>query len=505
MTTDYAISIERVRKSFGGVHALRDVSLHVRKGTIHALVGENGAGKSTLMKILAGIHTRDAGTIRIDGCDVDFHTPRDSQRAAIGIVHQELALAPDLTVAENLYLDNLSRGSLAINWTRLNADAGAAIRAFGFDIDPKTPVSELGIARRQIIEIARTLARDVRILILDEPTAVLAGPEIEILFTSLKRLRQKGVSIIYISHRLQEIFRIADEITVVKDGRTVATLDPAACTEDDIITKMVGRKLSALFPPKKTPPAAPPGEPPLLEINNLSRHRVLRDIHMRLRAGEIVGLAGLVGSGRTELARCLFGIDRADTGSIAKNGVPIRLHHSASRAMLHGIGLVPEDRKGQGGLLELPIATNLTLASLSKITRFGLINHRAEARRAHAARERLRIRLGSIHDPLSSLSGGNQQKVILGKWLDADCDLLILDEPTRGVDVGAKAEIFNLIAELSARRIGVLMISSELVEIVGLCHRAYVMCEGTITGELASDEITEEAIMRLALPKRAAA
>ncbi|AHF92021.1 lantibiotic ABC transporter permease [Opitutaceae bacterium TAV5] len=505
MSTDYAISIEHVRKSFGGVHALRDVSLHVRKGTIHALVGENGAGKSTLMKILAGIHTRDGGIIRIDGRDVDFRSPRDSQREAIGIVHQELALAPDLTVAENLYLDNLSRGSLSINWRKLNESAAAAIRAFGFDIDPKTPVSELGIAQRQIIEIAKILARDVRILILDEPSAVLADPEIDVLFASLRRLREQGVSIIYISHRLQEIFRIADEITVIKDGQTVTTLDPAACTEDDIITNMVGRKLSALFPPKTPPPPSAPGEHPLLEIKNLSRHRVLRDIHLRLRAGEIVGLAGLVGSGRTELARCLFGIDRADTGTIAKNGAPLRLPRSASHAMRSGIGLVPEDRKGQGGLLELPIATNATLASLRKVTRFGLINHRAENRQTQAARERLHMRLGSIHDPLSSLSGGNQQKVILGKWLDADCDLLILDEPTRGVDVGAKAEIFNLITELSARRLGVLMISSELVEIVGLCHRAYVMCEGTITGELAGDEITEEAIMRLALPKRAAA
>jgi ribose transport system ATP-binding protein len=496
--SDLAIHIRHVRKSFGGVHALKNVNLSVRHGTIHALVGENGAGKSTLMKILSGIHARDHGSIEIDGEEVAFHSPRDSRRKGIAIVHQELELATDLSVAENIFLDNLGGGSPYVSWEKVNRRAEAVLRAFGFEIAPTTLVADLGIAHRQIIEIVKALTQSVRILILDEPTAVLATSEIKVLFANLKRLRSEGVAIIYISHRLQEVFQIADDITVLKDGETVATLDPAACTENDIITRMVGRPLSSLFPPK---PDLDPEAKILLEVNGLCRHRVLRNVTLRVRAGEIVGLAGLVGSGRTEVARCLFGLDRMDAGTVRRAGVPcpIRSPHAAMRL---GIGLVPEDRQAQGGLLELPIATNVTFADLGSVSRFGIINHASENQRAETARAQLQIKLGSIANPLSSLSGGNQQKVILSKWLSAGSDVLILDEPTRGIDVGTKAEIFSAIHAMAARGLAVLLISSELMEIVGLCHHVYVMCEGTVAGELAADEITEEAVMRLAIPRR---
>lgn len=496
---NFAVLVQGVKKSFGGVHALKDVDLAVRAGTIHAVVGENGAGKSTLMNVLAGIHQHDSGKIEIDGVEVNFKSPAESIAAGVAIIHQELALAADLSVAENMFLGDLGLGSPLVPWGVLNKRADDALKKFGFNIAPTILCGSLSVAYQQVIEIAKCLAvHKSRILILDEPTAVLADPEIDVLFDNLRALRNDGVTIIYISHRLEEIFRIADNITVLKDGRTVTDLDPKVCSEADIISNMVGRPLQALFPLKTTVSGE---ERILLQTNHLTRNGVIRDINIKLRRGEIVGLAGLVGSGRSEVARAIFGIDSIDHGTIEKNGLPITVRRP-SDAIANGIALVPEDRKRQGGILQLPISANITMANRRNSSRFGVLSHCAELSISQKLREKLKIKLGDIFDSMSSLSGGNQQKVVLAKWLNTVCDVLILDEPTRGVDVGAKAEIYAIIADLAKKGFAILVISSELIEIVGLCNRVYVMSDGEISGVLEGEEIVEKNIMHLAILKR---
>ncbi|NDL63876.1 sugar ABC transporter ATP-binding protein [Acerihabitans arboris] len=494
----YAVVIEKVKKSFGGVHALKSIDLKVRKGSIHAIVGENGAGKSTLMKILSGIYIKDSGTIHINGKEVHFTTPKQSRENNIGIIYQELALAPDLTVAENIFLGDLGFGGQLVNWKKMNQKAGRVLSNLGFHIPPTARLGTLSVAYQQMVEIAKSLARDVKILILDEPSAVLSNREIDILFSQLKLLKGQGVTILYISHRLDEIFAIADAITVIKDGETVTDLDPKTCTEDDIISSMVGRKFENLYPAKNIPQ-----DETVLEVYGMSTKSLLKDISLTAKKGEIVGLAGLVGSGRTEISRCLFGLDRMTAGRVVKNGREISIRHPAD-AMRQGIGLVPESRKEQGAILTRPIRENMTLSSLKRVChRFGIINYRSERTFSEQSRQRLAIKLGSIEDPISSLSGGNQQKVVIAKWLATECDLLILDEPTRGVDVGAKVEIYNVIHELAQKGYAIIVISSEMIEVISLSHRVYVMSEGSITKELQGDQITEENIMRFAIPKRA--
>lgn len=495
---EYAIVIDKVKKRFGGVHALRNVSLKVKHGDVHAIVGENGAGKSTLMKILSGIYIKDGGTLQINGEEVHFTNPGQSREHKIGIIYQELALAPDLTVAENIFLDDLTSGKKIINWKELNHKASKVLSRLGFDISPEEKVANLSVAYQQMVEIAKSLARDVKFLILDEPTAVLSEREISILFSQLKLLKGQGVTILYISHRLEEIFMIADAISVIKDGESMGDLDPKNCTEDDIIAAMVGRKFENLYPELNTPQTEE-----ILRVENLSTRSLLRDINLHVRKGEIIGLAGLVGAGRTEIARCLFGIDRMASGTIKKNGQPIVVHHPVD-AMNHGIGLVPESRKEQGAILAQSIRENISMSRLKDVCyRFGIISHRKDKKLAEEYRQKLKIKLGSVEDPLSSLSGGNQQKVVIAKWLNTDCDVLILDEPTRGVDVGAKVEIYNVIHELAKRGFAIILISSEMVEVIHLSHRVYVMSEGNITRELIGDDITEENIMKHAIPKRA--
>ncbi|SKA08414.1 sugar ABC transporter ATP-binding protein [Consotaella salsifontis] len=496
--TNYAIEIRGVEKNFGGIRALSNFNLKVEKGTVHAICGENGAGKSTLMKILSGIYIKDGGTVVVHGEEVNFTNPQQSRARGIGIVHQELALSPDLSVAENIFLDDLGQGGQTVNWKEINDKAGRLLTSFGFPIDPKKRVGDLSVAYQQMVEITKSLAKDVSILILDEPTAVLAGPEIEILFSNLRMLKAKGVTILYISHRLEEIFRIADAITVVKDGVTVTDLDPKTCTEKDVVTAMVGRELKSLYPPKDTKLGDVH-----FEIRHLTRRGVLDDINLTVRKGEIVGLAGLVGSGRTEIAECIFGIASYQKGEILKAGQPVRVSHPAD-AVRQGIGLVPEDRKRQGAVLAMGIDENMTMSKLSGVSKLGVIRHGQETSLAASLKDKLRIKLGRLTDPVSSLSGGNQQKVVLAKWLNVGCDFLVFDEPTRGVDVGAKSEIYNIIHGLAEEGCALLVISSELVELIGLCHRVYVMSEGHVTGELSGDQLTEPAIMSLAIPKRMA-
>lgn len=496
----YAIEIENVEKRFGGVHALKSINLKVRAGTIHALIGENGAGKSTLMKILSGIYSKDSGKIMIHGKEKHFTSPIHSKQNRIGIIYQELALSSDLSVAENIFLDNMADGKGVLNWKKLNQKASYVLYELGFHIDPRTRTGNLSVALQQMVEIAKSLAKDVNILILDEPSAVLSAKEVHTLFNQLRKLKQKGVTIIYISHRLEELMEIADEITVIKDGETVVTLNPAQCSEDDIITNMVGRKLASLYPEKNRSV-----DEIVLQMQGVYNKNLLSDINLTLHKGEIVGLAGLIGSGRTEVAHCLFGIDKMTAGNITVQGQSIVIKHPAN-AIANGIGLVPEDRKLQGTILSRPIRENITLSCLRKISHyFGVISPDREKQIAINTKEQLNIKLGSINNPLASLSGGNQQKVVIGKWLNTDCTILILDEPTRGVDIGAKIEIYNIIHQLVLKGYAILLISSEMVEVINLSHRVYVMNEGCIAKELTAEDITEQNIMRYAIPKRNAA
>ncbi len=485
------VEMTGISKVFGGTRALDDVSFSVREGEVHALLGENGAGKSTLMKILAGAHQATTGEIRIGGERVNVSSPHSSRALGIGIIYQELALAPDLTVAENIFLGELPP---LVNAGRLRARAAALLRDLGFAIDPGALVGSLPLAFQQAVEIAKAMSRRVRILILDEPTAVLAPPEVTRLLDVVRALSRRGVSVIYISHRLDEIFRIADQITVLKDGRTVGTYDATDMDEGRLIPLMVGREAAQLFPKV----ARTAGEE-RLRVENLSAAGLVKDVSFTLQAGEVLGIAGLIGSGRTELARALFGADRMEGGSVTLAGRRVTIR-TPRQGVAAGFGFVPEDRKGQGLVLELPIRQNVTFAILSRFTSaLGLLRRAAERTTVDAIARRTTIRARNLDLPVSSLSGGNQQKVVLAKWLDAGCKVILLDEPTRGVDVGARSEIYGLIELLAAAGLGVILISSDLIEVIGASDRVLVMSGGRISGCLARDELSEARIMQLAL------
>ncbi|WP_239479446.1 sugar ABC transporter ATP-binding protein [Lichenicola cladoniae] len=480
-----------ISKLFGGIRALDDVSFRVRPGEVHALLGENGAGKSTLMKILAGAHQATTGEIRIGGERVTIASPHVSRALGIGIIYQELALAPDLTVAENIFLGALPR---LVNARALRARARALLDDLGFAIDPGAIVGDLPLAFQQAVEIAKAMSRQVRILILDEPTAVLAPPEVERLLDVVKGLSRRGVSVVYISHRLDEIFRISDQITVLKDGRTVGTYPIADMDEHRLISLMVGREASQLFPKV----ARSKGEE-LLRVERLYASGLVRDVSFTLHAGEVLGVAGLIGSGRTELARAIFGADRLESGSVSVAGRKVTIR-SPRQGVAAGIGLVPEDRKGQGLVLALPIRQNVTFTMLPRFTnRLGMLRRGAERTAVDDIARRTTIRARNLDMPVSSLSGGNQQKVVLAKWLDAGCRIVILDEPTRGVDVGARAEIYQLIETMASSGLGVILISSDLLEVIGASDRLLVMSGGRISGALSREDYSEAKIMQLAL------
>jgi ribose transport system ATP-binding protein len=489
------VEIAGVSKSFRAVEALRDVSFNVRPGEVHALVGENGAGKSTLMNILAGVLRKDKGTIRVDGREVEIPDPRAGRQLGIGIIHQEMALIPDLTVAENIFIGRLSTRFGLVDWRELYRRAAELLARTGFpEIDPRAKVASLGSAYRQIVEIAKGLSENVRVLILDEPTAVLAPHEVESLFGALRKLREQGVGLVYISHRLDEIFRIADRITVLKDGAVVRTVLPSEVTQEDLISLMIGRTLSALFPPR----GHAIGEE-VLRVEGLTRGSKVRGVSLAVRAGEIVGIAGLVGSGRTELLRTIFGAEAKDAGTITVAGHALR-GGSPSQAVRSGIALVPEGRKEHGVILNLSIRQNITLPAIDRVSgALGIIRQHQEKSVVQALAGRLQIRARSIEADVADLSGGNQQKVVLAKWLGTDCKVLLLDEPTRGVDVGAKAELYHLITGLARDGLAILMVSSEMMEMIGLCDRVAVVSRGAIAGVLEGEGITEENIMRLAI------
>jgi len=486
------IALTGIDKRFGGIHAIEGIDFDVMSGEVHALVGENGAGKSTLMRVIGGGHQPDAGTIRVRGRELVLRNPHAALAEGIAVIHQETALAPDLSVAENVFLGTLP---CAIDWRALRARARELIGSLGFEIDPSALVGTLSAAQCQVIEIAKALGSgDLKLLVLDEPTAALAPSDAARLLEIVRALRGRGVGIVYISHRLEEVFAIADRITVLKDGKRVDTVKPADLTRDELIRKMVGRPLSVLFPERH----ATPGDV-VLDVNDLARGDAVRGVSFALRAGEVVGLGGLIGSGRTEVARLIFGADRPDAGTITLKGkrLSVRTPMAAVRA---GIGLVPEDRKGQGAVLSMPIRVNATLAALKSVSApGGFLAFGRE--RTYVARlmDTLRIKARSMDADVATLSGGNQQKVVLAKWFHADGDLIILDEPTRGVDVGAKVEIYTLINQLAERGKAVLVISSEHQELIGLCDRILVMGEGRIRGELLPADYSEEAILSLSL------
>lgn len=493
----YAIEARGVCKSFGGVHALKGINFAVRKQSIHCIVGENGAGKSTLMKIFSGVLRKDDGDIIMDGKRVAINSPKDSVDHGIGIIYQEFVLAPDMTVAENIFLDKLSAGGFFINWKKLNAKASEYVHRFGFNIGPKTLIRDLSVAYMQIIEITKALAKNAKILLLDEPTAVLSEPEIRILMNILRKLREEGTTIIYISHRLDEVFEIADDITIFKDGESIATDTIDKFTKSSVINLMTGRDMAELFPVRK----AHVGDV-ILEAKNIRQDNIVEDISMDVRSGEVVGLAGLVGSGRTEFARTVFGLDKLRAGELFIEGRKASIR-SPRDALRHGIGMVPENRKDQGLILDMSIAENMTMANLASVVRGGIFIHRKrENSVSDHFSQRLRIKMNKKQDKVSSLSGGNQQKVVLGKWLHSQCRVLILDEPTRGVDIGAKYDIYLIINELAAQGYAVIIISSELIEIIGMCDRAYVFNEGRVAGCLLGEQLTEPNIMRLAIPIR---
>jgi ribose transport system ATP-binding protein len=486
------VELSGIRKSFGGVRALQGVDFALRQGEVHALLGENGAGKSTLMRVLGGEYAPEAGTVNVRGIEQQFRGPMDALDKGIAIIHQEMALAADLTVAENIFLAEIPS---VISWRDLNRRAGELISSLGFSISPSATVSDLSLAHQQVVEIAKALSRNAGVMVFDEPTAVLSVQDAERLLGIIRTLRERGVGIIYISHRLDEVFRIADRITVMKDGASVKTVERKDVEIDDVIKMMVGRSLKALF-----------GEDverligkEVLRIEDLSDGTRIRGASLSVRAGEIVGLGGLVGAGRTELVRMIFGAEKARSGKIFLNGK--ELHISNPRqAVKAGIGLVPESRKEQGLVLDFPIRVNATMSKLAPLVNaFGFVRRSAETETVERLASRLRIKAGSLNDPASSLSGGNQQKVVLAKWFHADGDLLIFDEPTRGVDVGAKTEIYSLIKSLAAEGRAVLVISSEHIELFGLCDRILVMREGELTGSLAPEDYTEEKLLKLAM------
>ncbi|MDQ0271010.1 sugar ABC transporter ATP-binding protein [Cytobacillus purgationiresistens] len=490
MSSNYIIEMNHISKHFGGVKALKDVQLNVARGEIHALIGENGAGKSTLMKILAGAYTKDEGTILIDGKEATVSTPKAMIDMGVSVIYQEFMLAPDLTVAENIFIDKLSHSSLFINWKDLKKRAKNQLEKIGFGhIDPNTKVGTLSVAYQQIVEICKCLAKDSKVLVFDEPTAVLTHSETEKLLKLIKKLKDDGVTIVYISHRLEELFKISDKITVLKDGDYVSTVKTNEISKEQLVTMMVGREIEQLFPDRK----AVFGEE-MLQVNNLHTKDV-ENVSFHLRKGEVLGFSGLVGSGRTETMRAIFGVDRKQSGDVIYCGEKVSIKNPKAAIKL-GFGFLPEDRKKQGLLLEQSIRINTTLVSLKKN---GYINHANEKTFVQSLLAQIATKYGSTEDNVNSLSGGNQQKVALAKWLAIDCKLVILDEPTRGVDVGAKTEIYKIINRLAENGIGVIIISSEMSEIIGMCDRAIVMREGVVTGELSKNELTENNLIKLAM------
>ena len=486
------LQAQHVSKSFGGVHALRDVHFEIFPGEVHAILGENGAGKSTLIKIITGVHQPDAGELFLDGQPVRFANTRAAQAHGIAAIYQEPSLFPDLDIAENIMVGRQPTGRGGIDWKRMYQEASALLQRLGLALDPRTKARELSVAQQQVVEIARALSLDARIMIMDEPTSSLTQGEVAELFAIVRQLRAAGTAVVFISHRLEELFVLADRVTTLRDGAYVGTRALADVTTADLIRMMVGRTLDELFPKQ----AVEPGEI-ILEVEGLGVEGSFSDVSFQLRRGEIVGMAGLIGAGRTNVARALFGVEPATTGTIKLDGRVVSIA-SPDAAMALGIGYVPEDRKEHGLVLDMNIADNITLPILSDFAAMGWLDSRRELAVATAASKQLEVKMASVRQQVGQLSGGNQQKVVLAKWLQTKPRVLILDEPTRGIDVGTKAAVHALMSNLAAQGMAILMISSELPEVLGMSDRILVMREGRLTAELRRAEATQEKIMAAA-------
>lgn len=491
---DVILTMKGIDKSFPGVHALDHVDLEVRKGEVHALMGENGAGKSTLMKVLTGIYHKDAGTITYEGKEVEFTNPREAQDAGIVIVHQELNMMGHLTVAQNIFIGREYMNGKLIDDKKMNEEAKKLFDQLGINIDPKETMSRLTVGKQQMCEIAKAISHDAKVIIFDEPSAALTEAEIEELFKIIRDLRDKQMGIVYISHRMDEIKVITDRVTVMRDGGYVGTLITKDSTKDDIINMMVGR---VIYEDPKTESQVAPDAPVVLKVEHLNAGRMVKDVSFELHKGEILGFSGLMGAGRTETARALFGADPKDSGDIYVNGQKVDIK-TPQDAVKCGIGYLSEDRKRFGIVVDKTVAENSTMATMENFMKGIFIDKKKEKDVAQEYVEALKTKTPSVDQLVVNLSGGNQQKVVIAKWLVRNCDILIFDEPTRGIDVGAKSEIYHLMNELVAEGKSIIMISSEMTEILRMSDRIVVMCEGRKTGELGIEEATQERLMHAA-------
>ncbi len=487
------LELRDVSKAFGQVVALSSGAIRVEPGSIHALVGENGAGKSTLVKIVAGVHRRDSGDFLLDGEPCDFGSTAESKASGIAVIYQEPTLFPDLSVTENIFMGRqLLTSGHRLDRSRMYTEAELLFSRLGVHIDPRRPALGLSIADQQIIEIAKAISLDARLLIMDEPTAALSGVEVERLFAVARSLRDEGRALIFISHRFDEVFALCDTVTVMRDGAYIATKPVAETDIDEMVALMVGREVGDLFP--KT--AAAVGAP-VLEVHGLSRAGIFHDVSFEVRAGEIVGLAGLVGAGRSEIARAVFGVDRYDSGSVRLAGKPVRPHQPRA-AIRAGMAFIPEDRRKQGLVTEASVARNVAGVIRGGLTKAGVLTQRAENKAAGPWAGRLEVKTNALDASAVTMSGGNQQKVVIAKWLATNPKLLIIDEPTRGIDVGTKAEVHRLLSQLAGEGLAILMISSELPEVLGMADRVLVVCEGRLTADIPREGATPENVMRAA-------
>ena len=488
------LEMNGIHKRFHGVHALKGVNFQLRSGEVHALMGENGAGKSTLMKVFCGIHKRDEGEIVLYGKPVNFSNIKESQDAGISMIHQELNMMNHLTVAQNIFIGREPMKSGFIDDKKMEKDAAELFKRIGVKIDPSVTLGTLTVGKQQMVEIAKAVSRNARILILDEPTAALTQTEVEELFKIMRDLQAKGIGMIYISHRMDEIQRISDRITVMRDGEYVGTVDTANVTKDEIVKMMVGR---VIYGDKKEFSTVPEGAEVVLEVKGLNRGKELRNVSFQLHRGEILGFSGLMGAGRTETARAIYGADAYDSGEIYINGEKLNIK-TPEQAVKHGICYLSEDRKRYGLLLDKSVAENSVLSSLDDYIAAGWINDAAVEKAAKIENAKMRTKTPSVRQKTKNLSGGNQQKVIIARWLLKNSDIFIFDEPTRGIDVGAKSEIYSLMEDLASQGKAIIMISSELAEVQRLSDRVVVMCEGRVTATLDIQDASQETIMKYA-------
>lgn len=490
MDNNYILTLKNITKEFPGVKALDDVTINIERGTIHGLVGENGAGKSTLIKVLAGIYQPNKGEIILDGKPCRFNSPIEARRAGISVVHQEIKLAEPLSVAENMFLGNVQLKNGLVDWKGMRRRAREIVEDLGMDIDINAQVSSLTVAKKQIVEIMHAINNNSRILIMDEPSAVLTDRELEVMFRIVKQLRDEGITIIYISHRLDEIFGLCSNVSVLRDGCHIDTIPLASVDRQGLINMMVGREMGQEYPKEVGNVGGT-----ILEVKNLSRG-ILQDISFEVKSGEVFGISGLVGAGRTELARAILGIDKPESGEVYVRGKKVH-YRTFADAIRDGLGLIPEDRKLQGLVQIMSVKRNTTLVNMKRVLRAGVISSSLEEKLSKEYADKLHVVTPSMETEVQYLSGGNQQKVVIAKWLFQNSEILFLDEPTRGIDVGAKAEIYRLINRMAKEGKTIIMISSEMPELLGLCDRIMVMHEGHKMGELNAAEATQEKIMAL--------